>query len=145
MLVCSDTLTHLDQKLATGRCLAWLLGFPASIYRHSWGKILSPEVCMDYHIRKNYRTKETFSSRVLDSGPESKSLLSVKMCLHLPAGVWGVPGIHNTSRRITKPPCEGLTQQDPEMYPWSPSCPLLRILTTLPESPLRLQPALRNC
>ena len=73
MLVCSDTLTHLDQRLPTGRSLAWLLGFPASIYRHSWGKILPPEVYMDYRIRKNYKTKETFSSRVLDSGPESKA------------------------------------------------------------------------
>lgn len=41
----------------------------------------------------------------------------------------GVPGIHNTSHLITKPPCEGLTQQDPEMYPLSPSCLQLRIPT----------------
>lgn len=89
ILACSDTLTHLDQRLPTGRFLAWFVGFPASIYRHSWGKSLSPEVCMDYRIRRNDRTKETFSSLVLDSGPKSKSLLSVKMCLHLPAGVCG--------------------------------------------------------
>lgn len=83
ILVCSNTLTHLDQRLPTGRFLAWLVGFPASIYRHSWGKSLSPEVCMDYRIRRNYRTKETFSSLVLDSGPKSKSLLCLLKCAYI--------------------------------------------------------------
>ena len=110
------------------------LGFPARVYKHTWEKVLFPEVCLDYPTRSNYRPKEASSSLVPVRGPESESLL---LCLNACTfAYWcvcvlggGVPGIPNTSHLTTKPPCEGLTQQDLEMDPESASCLLLRILT----------------
>lgn len=94
-------------------------------------------MCLDYPTRSNYRPKEASSSLVPVRGPESHSLL---LCLNASTfAYWcggavcvcggGVPGIPNTSHLTTKPPCEGLTQQDLEMDPGSASCLLLRILT----------------
>lgn len=98
-------------------------------WQHSWGgKRLFPEVPVDYPIRSNYRTKEASSSQVLVGDP-CLVFKGTYICILHTSVQCGVPGIHHTSHLITKPPCEGPTQQDLEMYPWSPSCLLLRILT----------------
>lgn len=98
-------------------------------WQHSWGeKSLFSEVRVYYPIRSNYRMKEASSSPVL-VGDLSLVFKNPYICILHTSVQCGVPGIHNTSHLITKPPCEGLTQRDLEMYPWSPSCLLLRILT----------------